>query len=132
MATAKRYQELVIWQLSVRLRDSIREMTSSGPAARDFKFLEQIVDASSSPPRNIAEGFGRFRSREFVYFLRVARGSLLETRNHLEDGLKRRYFTKTAVQPLFSIQKRAVAGVTRLIRYLETDGSDGPLDDPNP
>jgi hypothetical protein len=38
-----------------------------------------------SAPRNIAEGFGRYDPREFARYLRIARASLMETRNHLND-----------------------------------------------
>jgi len=53
----------------------------------------QIRDAASSAPRNIAEGFGRYKPREFSQYLRIANGSLMETSNHLRDGVDRRYFT---------------------------------------
>ena len=61
MAGVNRYEDLQVWQLSVQPRDAIEPMANAGKAAKDFKFRDQIRDASSSPPRNIAEGFGPFR-----------------------------------------------------------------------
>jgi four helix bundle protein len=126
MRGVKRFEDLDIWQLSVELRDEINRLTEAGPVARDFTFLDQIRDSAASPPRNIAEGFGRFRPRSFASFLRIARGSLEEVRNHLLDGQTRKYFTEEDTKRLLVLQKRALAGTTKLIQYLESVKGDGP------
>ena len=54
------FRDLVCWQLSYELRREVFAFTATGPAARDFKFRDQIRDSSASAPRNIAEGFGRY------------------------------------------------------------------------
>ncbi len=87
MSVAKRYEDLHVWRLSVDLRDRVIELTSTGRAASDFAFRDQIRDSARSAPRNIAEGFGRFNPRPFAQYLRIARGSLQETRSHLQDGV---------------------------------------------
>jgi four helix bundle protein len=51
--------------------------TATAPASRDFKYCDQIRSSSSSAPANIAQGFGRFRPREFARFLEIARASLV-------------------------------------------------------
>jgi hypothetical protein len=61
MTVAKRYQDLVCWQLADELEKLVIELTETGPASRDFKLRDQIRDSSSSAIRNMAEGFGRFR-----------------------------------------------------------------------
>jgi four helix bundle protein len=58
----------------------------------DRKFCEPLRDAVRSPPRNIAEGFGRYNPGEFVQFMDVAIASLDETDNHLRDGVESGYF----------------------------------------
>jgi four helix bundle protein len=126
VAGAKRYEDLVVWQLSVRLRDEIFRLTATGRSARDFRFRDQIRDASSSPPRNIAEGFGRFKPRAFASFLRIARGSLQETRAHLQDGAGRGYFTDADIQPLLRLQLRALSACTKLIKYLDSCKGEVP------
>jgi four helix bundle protein len=69
---------------------------------------------------NIAEGFGRFVPRDFSQYLRIANGSLMETSNHLQDGLDRGYFRAADVEPLQILARRASAAVAALIRYLLT------------
>jgi four helix bundle protein len=89
MPIAHRYQDLVCWQLADELEQLVFELTATGPAAKDFKFRDQIRDSSCSATRNMAEGFGRFLPAQFANFLRIARGSLMETHNSAGAGLKK-------------------------------------------
>jgi len=126
MVALKRYEELEVWQLATRLRDKVFALTESGPASRNFKFRDQIRTSSSSAPANIAEGFGRFKPREFAYFMRIARGSLLETRNHVQDGRTKQYFSEEDTKDLLMLQVRATIAATRLVTYLDSCPPDGP------
>jgi four helix bundle protein len=93
VAGVSRYEDFVVWQLADELKRRVFELTATGPASRDFKFRDQVRDSSASVTRNIAEGFGRFGDGQFAWFLRVARGSLMETHNSLRDGYDRGYFS---------------------------------------
>ena len=114
----RRYEDLVAWQLAYELQREVFALTATGPVARDFKFRDQIRDSSASAARNIAEGFGRFRPREFARFREIARGSLTETHNHLRDGRDRGYFTAAEQSHLALLAGRSAIATTRLIRYL--------------
>jgi hypothetical protein len=56
-------RDLIVWQLSVRVRDRVDVLVDSEPASRDFKFRDQIRDSAASAPRNISEGFLRLEPR---------------------------------------------------------------------
>src|SRR5262249_42600953 len=79
----RRVQDLVVWQLSREIERRVFAVTATSPAVGDRDYCLQIRKSSSSAARNIAEGFGRFRPREFARFVRIARGSLEETKDHL-------------------------------------------------
>ena len=66
---ARSFEDLVAWQLSRHLHSEVVEFTANGAAARDFHYRDQIRASSASAPANIAEGFARFRPREFARFL---------------------------------------------------------------
>lgn len=83
---------LGFWRLANELKLGVYGLIGSGPASRDLEFRSQIRNAAASAPRNIAEGFGRYYPREFSQYLRVANGSLMETSNHVRDGVDRGYF----------------------------------------
>ena len=120
MATAKRYQDLVCWQLADELEKLVFDLTETGSVASDFKFRDQIRDSSSSATRNMAEGFGRFRPAEHAHFLRIAKSSLMETHSSARTGFNRGYFSAADTDRLQRLCGRSGKAATRLIRYLES------------
>jgi len=117
---ARSFTEIDAWQLANELKLGVYALIRGAQVQRDMEFLRQIRNAAASAPRNIAEGFGRYQPREFGQYLRVANGSLLETSNHLQDGVDRGHFTPEQVEPLHVLARRASAATTALARYLQT------------
>jgi four helix bundle protein len=109
------FRDLVCWQLSYELKCEMFAFTATGPASRDFKYRDQSRDSSASAPRNIAEGFGRYRPREFARFLEYARASLDETKNHLIDGRDRGYLGLVLCSRLLNLARAAHKATTNLM-----------------
>lgn len=63
------------------------------PAYEQPLLFRQLIRSAGSVPACIAEGFGRFHYKEFVQFLRTARGSLEETRYWLIVARDRGYIS---------------------------------------
>jgi len=112
----------VCWQLSYTLKCEVFEFTATGPASGDFKYRDQIRDSASGAPRCIAEGFGRFRPREFARFLEFARASLMETRNSLIDGRDSNYLGDALFSRLMNLAAAALSATTRLLRQKQAEG----------
>ena len=121
----ERFEDLIVWQLADELRREVFAFTEAGRPANDFKYRDQIRDASSSAARNVAEGFGRFRPAEFARFLEFARGSLSETQDGLIDGRERGYIDQHLFDRLWILSKRALAANTRLMIYLKDCAAKG-------
>ena len=83
MATFKTFEDIEAWQRSRALTKSIYKVTSQGTFARDFGLRDQIRKASVSIMSNIAEGFERSGTKEFIQFLATAKGSAGEVRAQL-------------------------------------------------
>ena len=128
MAGAKSFEELDAWQLSVQLRDRVLPELQKEPASRDFAFCDQIRDSARSPARNIAEGYGAYKPREFARFVRIARRSLMETKNHLLDGQHSKYFKEPLASELITLCNRALGATTRLLQYLDSCNGRVPND----
>jgi four helix bundle protein len=120
MAAAKKYQDLICWQVAAKLRDRILKLTEDGPAARAKNFCDDIRRSARSAPSNLSEGFGAFYPREFARLARIARRSLIETRNHLEDAREQKYFDESVIKELIHLTFRSQKATTRLIRYLDS------------
>jgi len=121
---AKRYQELDTWQLADELKKKVYALVDASRAGDDRKFRDQIIDSAASAPRNIAEGFGCYRHPEFARYVRIAKSSLMETHNHLGDGVDRRYWNPKQASPLQQLADRAIGACVRFIDYLES--TDAP------
>jgi|SRR5262245_18827719 len=116
---ARKYQDLVCWQLANELKLRVYAIVAKAPVAKDLKYCDQIRDSARSACRNIAEGFGRYRPAEFARFLLIARASLVETHNHLIDGIDQGYLKTGECEELLVLADRARGATTRLHAYLE-------------
>jgi four helix bundle protein len=117
---ARCFEELAVWQLSVELKREVYRLIATGRVARDFEFCTQIRESAASAPAQIAEGFGRYRPREFAKYMRFAKGELNETHNHLIDGIDRGLLSEAQCDAAFKLANRAIRASTRLINYLES------------
>ena len=115
---AEKFTDLVCWQLSDELRRLILEITAQSHVARDFKYCDQSKDAARSAASNIAEGFGRFRHREFANFLTIAIGSLSEVWDLLIDGHERGYVNNAQLEQGKRLIVRAKSACVALKAYL--------------
>ena len=76
----KSYRELEVWQKAHELALLVFGMTERFPRSDQYGVVSQVRRSASSVPANIAEGFGRGTTREFLRSLQIARGELEETR----------------------------------------------------
>lgn len=120
MVGVRRFEDLIAWQLCFELQQHVFELTQSGPAVRDFEFKRQIRGASASAADNLAEGFGRYRTRDFARFVDIARGSLNETASQLKRGLAQNYFSQEQYARGHQLANRALGAVAGLQRYLRS------------
>jgi len=84
MSKMNSYRELLVWQKSMTLAERCYRMT------RRFKRDDQLVlgheirKSCVSIPSNIAEGFGRHYTAEYIHHLRFSNGSSNELQTQVE------------------------------------------------
>ena len=90
MTGAKNHKELIVWQVADELRIEVYQLTAQSPASRDFKFCDQLRDAVSGIPSNIAEGFRRKTSTDCARFIVYALTGMAQRGRHrtLADTLR--------------------------------------------
>jgi four helix bundle protein len=77
------YRDLLVWQRAMDIAAACYEVTRDFPKSETYGMASQIRRASVSIPANIAEGYGRDSTGNFVTFLKVSQGSLKELETHL-------------------------------------------------
>ncbi|MCB1228959.1 MAG: four helix bundle protein [Verrucomicrobiae bacterium] len=83
MSSINSYRDLKVWNLAMDLAASIYEFSKQFPNDEKFGLVSQIRRASVSIPSNIAEGHGRRSTRDYIRFLRIARGSIAEVETQI-------------------------------------------------
>ena len=117
---ARSVEELIAWQLASELEREVFAFTARGAAFRDLRFRNQMRDAAHSATRNTAEGFGRFRPKEFARFLEIAHASLDETKDGLYVAHRRQYLSNADFGRLMRLACRALTANARLASYLRS------------
>lgn len=95
--TSKGFEELRVYQLAEEVADAIWDLAVEWePFAKDT-VGKQAVRAADSIGANIAEGSGRGTYQDNRRFVRIARGSLYETRHWLRRAFRRRLLSDEQV-----------------------------------
>ena len=74
----KTYKDLLIWQKGIELTKQTYILCKKFPNDELYGLQSQLKRSAVSIPSNIAEGWGRNYTQNFIQFLKIARGSLLE------------------------------------------------------
>ncbi|MGL5030533.1 MAG: four helix bundle protein [Aeromonas sp.] len=72
------HKQLESWQSTMILVEQIYQCTQRFPREELFCLTSQMRRATVSIPSNIVEGAARGGTKEYAYFLNIARGSLAE------------------------------------------------------
>lgn len=82
MSKVMNFKELRIWQQAMELTKNVYILMREMPKEELYGLTNQIKRASVSVPSNIAEGQSR-GTKEFIHFLKIAKGSLAELETQL-------------------------------------------------
>ncbi len=97
------YRKLDVYKSAKILSHEVCQLTKTYPADERFALCDQLRRAVMSIPINIAEGFGRFSSKEKAHFLQIAFGSLSEVMCELEISLDENYINTTQFTQMESL-----------------------------
>jgi len=74
----KSFKELKVWQKSYKLCLKVYKITKKFPKTEVYSFTSQMRRAALSIPCNIAEGYGRKTTPDYLRFLYMSYGSICE------------------------------------------------------
>jgi len=119
---AESFEELHIYQRARELTNAVYALTREGPFCKDYGLADQIRRASVSVMSNIAEGFERGATAEFIQFLYIAKGSCGEVRAQLLIARDQNYLSVADYDRLHDLARRISGMISNFIAHLQ--GSD--------
>ena len=118
--TAKRFEELEVWQKARALMGPIYDLGKVLIERKDFELRSQMVRAGISIMLNIAEGFARRSNNEFRQFLYISHGSAAEVQSCLYIAKDQGYCNEEQFNDLYEKCDEVSRMLAGLIRYLNT------------
>ena len=116
----KDYKDLISWQKSMVLATNVYQLTKQFPKEETYGLVSQLRRAAVSIASNIAEGYGRESTSEYIRFLKIARGSLYETETQLYLSQKLQYVTQNDIIPILSLCTEIGRMLNTMLRRLST------------
>ncbi|MBM3474994.1 MAG: four helix bundle protein [Armatimonadetes bacterium] len=125
MPTFERFEDIEAWQMARDLTRAVYLVSGQGRFAKDFPLRDQIRRAAVSVMSNIAEGFDRGSTHEFLQFLAAAKGSASEVRSQLYAALDQEYISADQFREVGGLAERVGRVVGGLMAYLRRSGTRG-------
>ncbi len=125
METFRSFEEIDAWQKGRELAKAVYEITERGLFSKDFGLKDQIRRASVSIMSNIAEGFERDGTKEFIQFLSIAKGSTGEVKSQLYVAFDQGYLTQREFDTITGLAEEAGRMIAGLMTYLKHSGMKG-------
>jgi four helix bundle protein len=102
------YRDLEVWQKGMDLVVLCYDIAKQFPSDELYGLTSQLRRAAVSVPANIAEGHARSHTKEFLYHLSIAYGSLMEIETHVQIAQRVGYVSEVTVDDL--LQRTAEVG----------------------
>ena len=126
----RNYKELKVWEKSYQLCLQVYQITKGFPKNEIYGLISQMRRAALSIPSNIAEGYGRKTTPEYLRYLYIAYGSVceLETQVLLSGDLG--YFEEKSLLKLQQDLGEVERMLKALIKSLENKSLNPRILDP--
>lgn len=122
--TIESYRDLEAWRIAMDLATAVYQLTRSFPREEMFGLTAQSRRAAASVAANIAEGWGRDNTGDYVRFLRIAQGSLKELDTHLLIAERVLEVPEGHAREALELADRAGRILRGLIRSLQRTAND--------
>ena len=113
------FRDLLVWQKSMALVTEVYRASAEFPTHERYGLSSQIRRCAVSIPSNIAEGFGRHSTTDYIRFLTIANGSLYELQTQVEIALNLEYMESNIYDTLHEQTREIERMMSSLIQSLK-------------
>jgi four helix bundle protein len=125
MNQIRTHRDLLIWQKSMILVTEIYRKSQRFPTQEQYGLTSQIRRAAVSIPSNIAEGFGRQSTGDYIRFLNIAVGSLFELQTQIEIAFNLSFIPESDFTVIFESTREIDRMMSSLIQKLKIKKEGG-------
>ncbi|MBI5555989.1 MAG: four helix bundle protein [Elusimicrobia bacterium] len=118
----KTYRDLIVWQKAMCFVTEIYKQTRKYPKEELYGLVMQIRRSSVSVPSNIAEGYGRNSTDDYLRFIRISLGSIYEIQTQLKIAFSLKYLSKEEFANIYELSReieRMLSSLHKSIRIRE-------------
>ena len=112
------YKDLIVWQRAMELVVEVYQLVKKLPKEELFALSDQIRRAVISIPSNIAEGYERNSTKEYIHFLSIAKGSKAELETQLLLCTKIHYLNNSDIEKSISLIQEIGKMINSLQKHL--------------
>ena len=115
----RNYRDLIVWQKGMSLVTKVYSCVKLLPDDELYGLSSQIRRSAVSIPSNIAEGYGRGKTKDYLRYLRISRGSLYELQTQLEISVNLKFLGQNIVADIYDDSKEVERMLNALISKVE-------------
>ena len=119
----KNFEDIMAWKKARKIVNKIYNITDDRSWEHDYALKDQIERASISIMSNIAEGFERETTKEFIRFLYMSRGSVGEVKSLIYILLDRNIIKGNSFKELHNELSEIGKILNGFIAYLKNRNS---------
>jgi len=97
----KTYRDLIVWQKAMSFVTEVYKSTADFPKEEIYGLTMQVRRSSVSIPSNIAEGYGRNSTGDYMRFLQISMGSIFEAQTQLEISFNLGFLEKKSFERIY-------------------------------
>ncbi|QMS86472.1 four helix bundle protein (plasmid) [Nostoc edaphicum CCNP1411] len=119
MSEINDFKDLKIWQKGIDIAEKCYFLTKLFPKDELYGMVQQIRRSAASIPANIAEGYGRRSTAEYIRFLNIAQGSLNELETHIILSQRVGLCSQTDIESIILLLREESRMIIALIKKLQ-------------
>jgi four helix bundle protein len=116
----KSFEEFEVHKKGVVLTKSIFELLNKKSFDKEFGFKDQIKRAVISITNNIAEGSEYNNNKQFIRYLKIAKGSCAEVRSMLVLARELEFCSDKEIMESYQLTIEISQNISNFIKYLES------------
>ena len=114
----RNFKKIKAWQIADKLALDIYKVTKKFPVEERYGIVSQVRRAAVSIPTNIAEGSARNSVKEYLQFLYISKGSLIEVEYLLYLSKNLRYLSMEEYQSIEQSRVECIKTLSGLIGFI--------------